>query len=547
MIRFVAVSLAGFWAFLLITLPIANRPVIATVSAANAAADAVQDFQPKAAETRVFYGTGSCKNCHFKGFEDADSYICRGTEMSIWQPQDKHALAFQVLGDERGQRIGKLLGLDVKNKKECLACHTAWFDEHVGMQKAGNFSREEGVSCVVCHGPDLVVLPGQDRLPKLGWLDTHGSQNQQFREAWRKLSRTVKQDEWGMTDLWDPVKRTQLCASCHIGNVEQGKVVTHEMYAAGHPPLPSFEVVTFSNQMPRHWQYLREKDKKVLDLVMKFEPSEIELEQTHLLAIGSLVVLRENLQLLANQAATKDWPELANYGCYACHHELRSKSWRQERGYAGKPGRPPLREWPTALVELGLLHAAANAEQAKALCDDFQNLLTALQTAVDSQPFGQSAAVKQKADDLISFINSSLKRIQDRMTLDESKGGYSPDASGQLLAQWLNRRAEVTPPLKANHPLPDFDSARQITWAYQVLSLEAASKHDPKTRQSLASAMAADPAWKTLDEYLGLTLPPGQIKLEASIKTGLDRIGNYDPRGFFKQWEAALQRFKVSR
>ena len=35
--------------------------------------------------------------------------------------------------------------------------------------------------------------------------------------------------------------------------------MTHEMYAAGHPPLPSIEVATFANSIPRHWWLLAEK------------------------------------------------------------------------------------------------------------------------------------------------------------------------------------------------------------------------------------------------------------------------------------------------
>ena len=68
-----------------------------------------------------------------------------------------------------------------------------------------------------------------------------------------------------MTDLWDPVTRGKKCVSCHIGNPdpEEEKVVTHAMYAAGHPPLPGIEVATFSDAQPRHWQYLREKKAEV--------------------------------------------------------------------------------------------------------------------------------------------------------------------------------------------------------------------------------------------------------------------------------------------
>ena len=55
-----------------------------------------------------------------------------------------------------------------------------------------------------------------------------------------------------------------------------------------------------------------EKDKKVRDLVMKFLPTEVELEETHLLAIGGLVAFREYLQMLAAQAVSQDWPDSAS-------------------------------------------------------------------------------------------------------------------------------------------------------------------------------------------------------------------------------------------
>ena len=42
----------------------------------------------------------------------------------------------------------------------------------------------------------------------------------------------------------DPVRRTELCLSCHLGSTSENKMVTHAMYAAGHPPLPGFEMET---------------------------------------------------------------------------------------------------------------------------------------------------------------------------------------------------------------------------------------------------------------------------------------------------------------
>src|SRR5438874_5719430 len=102
-----------------------------------------------------------------------------------------------------------------------------------------------------------------------------------------------------MTDLWDPAKRARLCAACHVGDPAQGKFVTHEMYAAGHPPLPGFEPAAFSNAMPRHWQYLREKSPEI-QKVLGYDGR--EREQTKLVMVGAAESLHQAMKLLADQA-----------------------------------------------------------------------------------------------------------------------------------------------------------------------------------------------------------------------------------------------------
>ena len=57
-------------------------------------------------------------------------------------------------------------------------------------------------------------------------------------------------------------------------------------------------------------------------------------------AIGSVVALSEQLKLVANVGKPSDWPELAVFDCQACHHDLRSDSWRRQRGFQRRtPGR----------------------------------------------------------------------------------------------------------------------------------------------------------------------------------------------------------------
>jgi hypothetical protein len=530
--------LTGTWAALVVG-------AVAAVALGRACLPAAAQEAPgKDKRTRSYYGMDSCTDCHIKGFANPEKYICRGIEVPIWRDQDKHALAYRVLDDKRAQDIGKLLGgWDVKNKKECLACHCVWVEEKQDVKLAKSFKREEGVSCVACHGVELFAPT--DKLA-VSWIVLHSAEA--TRETWRGLTRAAKEADYGMTDLWDPVCRTQVCASCHIGNFAEGKFVTHEMYAAGHPPLPSFEVTTFSNQMPRHWQYLKEKSPSVLKLLNLNEP-EAELEETHLLAIGGLVAFGDHLKLLEAQAATKDWPELAQFDCYACHHELLSKSWRQERGYAGKPGRPPLRQWPAALVDVGLLHAAGDAPGAEKAQKEFAARLQGLQDSFNAQPFGDPADVKQRAGGLADWVELQAKQIQKRIAKDDKAGGYGPNTSARLLAMLIDLLQHARPggkgQMTAKRFVPDFDSARQLAWAFQVLYLETVSKHDPKAREDAARAMQDDPVWKALDDYVRLTLPRGQTKLEPSLPLSLERIGQYDPRQYFERMDAVLKKFRL--
>ena len=154
------------------------------------------------------------------------------TEYAAWKTQDKHAQAYAVLKGPRGVQMQQVLGLDVtKEAAGCLNCHAMNYLTQQGRQ----FTIEEGVSCGGCHGPSE------------HWFGDHQ------RPDWRKLSPAEKEAK-GMLDVRDPLKRAELCLSCHVGNAREGKVITHAMYAAGHPPLPAMEIATFAKNQPQHWR-----------------------------------------------------------------------------------------------------------------------------------------------------------------------------------------------------------------------------------------------------------------------------------------------------
>jgi hypothetical protein len=459
----------------------------------------------KAGLTKVFFGTEHCQYCHEKApMKWPKPLLCRCTEFMIWDKQDKHQYAYKVLLEERGQQMAKILKKNVAEAAECLSCHGVVLQDKdlKDRSKEQKFREEDGVSCVVCHGPYEE------------WVVFHGSSLKV--NTWRGgvtqkgLTRAQKEYDYGMTDLWDPVRRTQLCASCHIGNSKEGKVVTHEMYAAGHPPLPSFEVATFSDQMPRHWELLREKKSKEVQKEQGYDGS--EREQTRLVLVSAVVNLQEAMGLLAGQAeeclktpeADRGTLDLANFDCYACHHDLRSPSWRQARGYRGKPGRLPMRPWPMALVKLAVQHVGG--ENASSEWAEFDKNLKQLQQAFGAQPFGDNSRIAPLARGLANWAKELAVRVTAKPC--------GPEEAKQLLAQI---------PVLFKDELLDYDSAREVAWAFQIMDQELNPTPNPKVAAEL----------EALNKQLRLKLPSGKERsITKELKDNLDALNHYDPKQF---------------
>lgn len=196
--------------------------------------------------TPLIFGERYCAQCHAHPENyKAESVICRMNEATIWGTKDKHKNAFAVLSDPRGVQMGKILGIDVTTHRSCLGCHSVTDRSPVAAQAVGvakpalraqQFdAKGDGVSCVACHGAFRE------------WVFEHTT----FEDPkWRNLSRKEKEERYGMADLWDPVTRTKRCLSCHVGNYEEGNVLTHAMYAAGHPPCPVSKSRASAKQCP---------------------------------------------------------------------------------------------------------------------------------------------------------------------------------------------------------------------------------------------------------------------------------------------------------
>jgi hypothetical protein len=480
------------------------------------------------APTPLIFGERYCAQCHAHPENyKAESVICRMNEATIWEAKDKHKNAFAVLSDPRGVQMGKILGIDVTASRSCLGCHSVTDRSPVGARQGGEvaprpmraqqFDRKgDGVSCVACHGAFRE------------WAFEHTA----FEDPkWRSLSRKEKEVKYGMVDLWDPVTRTKRCLSCHVGNYDEGNVLTHAMYAAGHPPLPGIEISTFSESMPDHWEYLGEKRqgrrpevRKALEAMLDLD----KLEHTELVAVSGLVPLRESLRLFAAQAEKDElgdipgsrWPDFARFDCYACHHEVNRPNWRQTRGFPGVPGRPPAPSWPLALVALGI--EAANPQRVSPRLEQFDRQIKEFHAALSARPFGNKDQAIASARTLVGWVDEVLGDL-----------GKAP-VDRDLAIRLLDRVCRLS-----RSDVPDYDTARQLFWAFRTIYNEIEPKAGP---DSLVVKLL-----RRTDEELGFSLPSAgtQEPIEATLARRLKAVTNYDPATFqarFAELTALLPR-----
>ena len=506
---------------------------------------------PKGGPTPLTYSMERCKTCHnvpkdeYTEVEKRFPLLCRLDEYKRWNSTDKHGDATLVLlaeippkaSDEvkkrmevlaPGRKLAAAMGErlqipDVSKAPQCVSCHglaaTADLDpllvKHV-----------EGVTCAACHG-------AFDE-----WVDVHGSGNLKKRECWRSLTRFEKERDWGMKDLWCPVNRAELCSSCHIGHADKNpaknRLVTHEMYAAGHPPLPGFEPATFSDKMPRHWEYLFEKERRIA-MIPGWEAKQSEIdaligydgkkkERTELLVTGAVVSFRESVRLLEEQARDaagaadpgKQVLDFANFDCYACHHELKVPSWRQAKGYRGTPGRPQMREWPTILVELALLHA--EGDKGGTLKAEFQQKMATLAQAFNRRPFGDLTDVAAAAHDLVTWSDTVTARLSERGFEQKDVAALLQKVPGLLEEEGNGKKTRLL----------DYDSARQLGWAVEILCQDV--------QEPLPGPLAD--TLKEMETEIHLGLPSGKGKpVAGEVGQSLKRLYDYDSRAFAAEME----------
>jgi len=451
-------------------------------------------------QTAKFSGLLSCVPCHQRPIEE---YKKQGvtkfvalTESLVWAKQDKHRLAYELVDpkkskNELSRKMCKKLGIDpakFDQAQQCLSCHSNWIKGNASPPPYFNL----GVGCESCHGASR------------DWFRDH------IVPGWRKLTPEEKAKK-GMVDVRNPIARAQQCYSCHIGSAKEGKVLTHEMYAAGHPPLPSIEIETFSSRMPAHWRHFDAKPdftfRKEYEAANRIRPN--ELNRTRSVIIGALVALRESIQLVSDQSRSKEsWPQLASFDCYACHHDLRYPSWRQKRGYKGRPGRPQMRYWTGSLIHLAVdLAAGGDNAKGKELDREFKAAMAAIHSSLDRKPFGERPVLQSACEKVVKWANGLLAKCE-----------------SQTVNQMTVKRAlRLLYDVKANgRDILDYDSARQRLWAFQQIYSDLKPK--PPTDIAIQKRL------KQLTQSFQLELPAGQKKkILDNLPAVMKSLNEFDP------------------
>ncbi len=468
-----------------------------------------EPVEPVQGQAFQYAGSGSCRGCHGLTKDQATQIspksvdFIRLNESTTWETEDKHSVAYKRLLEPngRGQRMGRLLNVIVTDPKAgCLGCHSASAAE-IKDRQGDQFDRTEGVSCENCHGP------------LSGWSFDHTQVvfRTKGTEAWAKV---------GFNDLRPPERQAQKCLSCHIGNADEDKVVTHEMYAAGHPPLPSIEVATFVESIPRHWDLLAER--KALSLRKSLGYEEGQLEKTKLAIVGAAVALKTSMKLLASEAKAgapgQEWPDYARFDCWSCHHDLKRDSWRQERGYKDNPpGRVPVSEWPLTLVELGIDYLAQTDSSDRALGTELEKYEKALHHQANLRPFGRKAEISKAAEDFANWADILVKKL--------AAAKFDKAAAAKLLRMLVE---------KAEQSTPDYDSARHVGWTIKLLVGELGDGLG-ENKARIEAIVAR------LDKDLKLDLPSGRkYEIEDQIGNALMIIGDYEPATFQTQLKELL-------
>ncbi len=253
-------------------------------------------------EAHKHMGVATCSNsvCHGASQPFRDSDVMQN-EFAIWQEFDPHAKAYQILERPESKQIAQKLGLgDPTQAKVCLDCHA---DNEPADHRGERFQISDGVGCEACHGGSEL------------WLNSHADRSVAHADNLGK----------GMYATENPIKRAELCLSCHMG--EKDRMITHRIMGAGHPRL-SFELDTFTWLHPHY------------KIDAKWTKRKGDWNGVRDWAVGQGVAAENLLDLVLDPKAGWQgiFPELVLFDCHACHKLMQGKKWGPRQGTGLGPG-----------------------------------------------------------------------------------------------------------------------------------------------------------------------------------------------------------------
>jgi len=347
-------------------------------------------------------GVATCSNsvCHGASQPFKESNVWQN-EFARWQEYDPHATqAYQALQGAEGQAIARKLGLgDATQAQVCLDCHT---DNTPVSQRGERFQIDDGVGCEACHGGSEL------------WLSSHADKGVPHADNLAK----------GLFPTEDPVKRAELCLSCHMGTPE--RMITHRIMGAGHPRL-SFELDTFTWINP-HYEvdddYIARKG---------------EFNGVRDWGVGQGVAAVTQLDTLLDPKHGWNgiFPELVLFDCHACHGRMDGGQWAPRQGTGLGPGVVRLND--ANLVMFRHVLSAVDGASAQRISQLTRDLHKATTVGRDAT----AAAARKLRDNVKSllpqvaahgFAADSLGSILDSLLADADRGEFRDFSAAEQAA-----------------------------------------------------------------------------------------------------------------
>ncbi len=465
-------------------------------------------------------GVKECAACHsapspIYNFLGVTRFV-RLVEAKEWLEQDKHAYAYQLVrqdlkADElkKEERISNKLSMEItarlnwkfgdgKFEQKCLTCHVGMDAKESIVERSNTIAPEIeiqfGVQCESCHGP--------------GSEYTKREHHQQV--SWRTKTPEQK-SELGMWDLSSPSTAAKVCLSCHLGDIDAGRFVTHDMYAAGHPVLPPFDLQVFLSAMPPHWKTLQEKptfeksaeyNRAHFDIPGNTDEIQLAIrgsyDRTRRSMIGGLVANDLGIELIHRGAADpKTWGDYSIYNCMGCHQELKKNSTQVTRE-SRTPGRPFPANWLN--LEYPRIHATNR--------ETHETLTREMLSSFNSVPFGDALRIHQLSE---RHLQSLSDRFQDRRKMERQV------MTKKDVLQWLEYLIA-----SRNDSLTDFWVAKQTAWMVCV-AMDELVKNEPLANEWVS------PMRDELRDLLHLDLHlPQQQSVLTVQKSMLGTAQNFD-------------------